>query len=79
MLALRTVALVFVGTAALWFNFQAAIHVEQAYAAACLRRVCPSIADDIYLLKVFAVLAALALPVALNRLVTWFTTTTGSR
>ncbi len=53
------------GIGTLAFNFTLALKVEEAYAAACLGRQCPSIAENMYLLKVGIVITALLMPFAL--------------
>lgn len=65
MTALRWVFLVGVGIGAFFITFDAAIDVQDAYALACRERPCLSIETEIYLLKLCAIVASIAIPAAL--------------
>jgi len=65
MTALRWVFLVGVGIGAFLITFDAAIDVQDAYALACRGRPCLSIETEIYLLKLCAIVASIAIPAAL--------------
>ena len=65
MTALRWVFLVGLGLGAFLIGFDAAIDVEDAYAAACQGRDCAPVATEIYLLKLCSIITAIAMPAAL--------------
>ena len=65
MTALRWVILIGLGIGAFSIGFDAAIDVEDAYAAACQGRDCAPVATEIYLLKLCSIITAIALPAAL--------------
>jgi choline-glycine betaine transporter len=57
--------LVAAGIAVLLFNYDLALDVEEAYATVCAAHTCPSIAREIDMLKLCAVVTAVAVPAAL--------------
>jgi hypothetical protein len=62
---LRWIVLIGVGIGIFFLGFDAAVDVEDAYAAACQWRGCPPLATEIYVLKLCAIIAAIAMPAAL--------------
>ena len=65
MIVLRQIVLVALGIVVLVFTVDAALDVEEAYASACVGRICPSIITEIYVLKLCAVATAVAVPGAI--------------
>ena len=65
----RQVLLAATGIGSVWFNFHLALEVEEAYGIACAGHPCPSIADEMYLLKVGIVITAFSVPLALAWLI----------
>ena len=65
MAVFRQVVLAGAGISILLFNYDLVLDVEEAYATVCAAHTCPSIASEIYMLKLCAVATAIAVPAAL--------------
>jgi hypothetical protein len=56
------------GFVILFLGFDAALDVEEAYRAACQGRACPLLTSEIHLLKLCAIVTAIAVPLG----IAWF-------